>query len=691
MNHRLARSLSPYLRQHADNPVDWYPWGPEALEAARTSGKPILLSIGYSSCHWCHVMARESFEDETTAQLMNELFINVKVDREERPDLDRLYQLSHQLLTHQPGGWPLTVFLTHDDQRPFFGGTYFPPEARFGRPAFRDVLRRVAQFYREQQPVLRAQNAQLMEVLARIDAADDRGTEPDAAVLQGAREQLGQRFDRDHGGFGGSPKFPQPAAVTRLLHHWYASAGDETPDLQALFMATLTLHRMAEGGLMDQVGGGFFRYCVDATWSVPHFEKMLSDNGLLLGLYAEAFMATGEPLYSEAADLASRFLLRDLALPSGAFAAALDADAGGGEGRSYIWTRKEIEAALPADQAALVVDHHGLDEPPNFGDAWHLRRVRPLAELAASGRHGTDAVPTLAARLAQAHAALLERRARRPQPARDDKVLTGWNALAIRGLARAARALGRDDLHLAAWNAFDFLRAHLWREERLHAAWNDGQLGPLAWLDDHVWLADAAWELLELRFDAEVLAFAQQLLDQVLARFSAPDGGFYFTADDHETLIHRSRTFADDATPSGNAVATALLLRFGHLLGEPRYLHAAAGVLRASAAAVEAQPLAHLTLLEALAEARYPRKLVILRGEPGPLAEWHARLRRQYAPDTSVFAIPGDARGLPPALAARQPRGPVTAWVCRADSCLEPLDSLEALLGALELLPEGED
>jgi uncharacterized protein YyaL (SSP411 family) len=688
MNPRLAQSLSPYLRQHADNPVDWYPWGPEALAAARDSGKPILLSIGYSACHWCHVMAHESFEDPATAAVMNALFVNVKVDREERPDLDRLYQLAHQLLTRRGGGWPLTMFLTHDDQRPFFGGTYFPPEARFGLPAFRDLLQRVAQFYREQQPALRAQNDELVAALARIEYAGPRGDAPQPEAVRQTRRELEARFDRDHGGFSGAPKFPQPAALLRLLHAWHASATTEAPDLKALFMATFTLHRMAEGGLADQLGGGFFRYCVDAAWTIPHFEKMLGDNALLLGLYAEAWTATGEPLYGEVVAATAAFLQRELRAQGGGYYTALDADAGGAEGRYYVWSRAEIEAALGPD-AVLFAARHGLDEAPNFEGRWHLRLARSVESLAAEAG-GADALPQLQARLAGARAVLLELRAHRPPPGRDDKVLTAWNALAIRALARAARALDRNDLQAAALEALGFLRTTLWRNGRLHAAWHDGQLGRRAFLDDHVFLAAAACELLELRFDADLLAFATQLMDAVLARFAAPDGGFHFTADDDEPLIHRSLGFADDATPSGNAVAAEVLLRLGHLLGEPRYLAAAEGVLHAAGRALAEQPLAHLSLIEALDESLTPRRVVILRGTPARLAAWQAQLRRHYLPRTSVYAIPHDATDLPPALALREARGDIVAWVCRGGTCLPPLSSIEALAGVLELLPEGQ-
>jgi uncharacterized protein YyaL (SSP411 family) len=689
MSNRLEGSLSPYLLQHADNPVDWYPWGPDALAAAAASGKPVLLSVGYSACHWCHVMAHESFEHGPTAALMNELFINVKVDREERPDLDRIYQLAHQLLTRRGGGWPLTMFLTHDDQRPFFGGTYFPREARGGLPGFAELLRRVAQFYAGNQAELRAQNTALLEALARIDAPQPSSEDPGTAALTAARQDLEARFDRENGGFGQAPKFPLPAAIVRLLHHWHATAGDEQPDLKALYMATLTLHRMAEGGLMDHLGGGFARYSVDAAWQIPHFEKMLYDNAALLALYSEAFRATGEPFYGEVATATAEFLLRDLRSPEGAFFSALDADSEGEEGRFYVWSRAQVEAALPAEDAALFAARYGLDGPANFEGRWHLRLARPLEELAQGRRFGSDDVAQLQMRLQSSVGQLLALRAQRVPPARDEKVLTGWNALTIRALARAAVALRREDLADAAILAMDFLRREAWRNERLYAVWRSGRAAQPAFLDDHVWLADAALELLEVRFDPALLDFAVALMDLVQLHFAAPGGGYYFTADDSEQLIHRSLRFDDDATPAGNGVAARVLLRLGHLLGQEDYLHAASALLRAAGPALGEQPLGHLTLIESLDEQLAPQTVIVLRGAAEHLATWQTEIRRHYLPRVRLLAIPAELEGLPPALALRVPRGDIVAYVCRGASCSAPLVTLRDLWAALQVVPQS--
>ncbi|HMD59631.1 MAG TPA: DUF255 domain-containing protein, partial [Steroidobacteraceae bacterium] len=423
---RLAAQSSPYLRQHAANPVDWYPWGSEALERARTLQRPILLSIGYAACHWCHVMAHESFEDPATAAVMNELFVSIKVDREERPDLDRIYQLAHQMLTRRGGGWPLTMFLTHDDQRPFFGGTYFPPEPRHGLPGFASLLREVAAYYRTHEAELRENGAAIVAALDDLNPPAPATPPPlTAEPLRQCRAALEHSFDTLFGGFGPAPKFPAPGSLLRLLRDWRASATAAVPDLQALYMTTLTLKRMAEGGLMDQLAGGFCRYSVDAQWDIPHFEKMLYDNALLLGTYAEAAQATGEPLFAEVAGRTADWMLADLLGPDGALYSSIDADSEGHEGRFYVWEQQAVRAALPAEQYTAFAARFGLDRAPNFEQRWYHLRVTASIEAIAAAEH-LDAA-TIEHRLREASATLLRQRSTRVRPARDEKVLTSWN------------------------------------------------------------------------------------------------------------------------------------------------------------------------------------------------------------------------------------------------------------------------
>ncbi|MFO1427219.1 MAG: thioredoxin domain-containing protein [Steroidobacteraceae bacterium] len=685
MANRLAGQTSPYLLQHADNPVDWYPWGPEALERARRERKPILLSIGYSACHWCHVMAHESFEDPATAAVMNELFVNVKVDREERPDLDRIYQLAHQMLTQRGGGWPLTMFLTPEDQRPFFGGTYFPGEARYGLPAFRELLARVAQYQRQRGEEIRAQNAALMEAFAELAPPPPAaGLQLDAGPLRAARADLERNFDREFGGFGPAPKFPHPTTIERLLRDWRASAGSDQPDLHALYMATLTLKRMGDGGLYDQLAGGFCRYSVDPWWMIPHFEKMLYDNGALLACYAQAAIATGEPEFARVAAETAAWVLGDLRSPEGAFYSSLDADSEGHEGRFYVWQPAEVRTLLGEPDYALFAARFGLDRKPNFEDtAWHLHGYRAVEEVAAdAGLEPFEA----RRRLDAARATLLAARRRRPWPGRDDKILTSWNAIMIRGLAIAARALRAPALADAACAAVDFVRGTLWRDGRLLATCKDGRAHLAAYLDDHALLIDALLELLQARWRSADLAFARELAELLLAHFEdRKDGGFFFTADDHEVLIHRGRSFGDEATPSGNGVAAFALQRLGWLLGEPRYLAAAERVLRAGWQPLQRYPHGHTSMLTALEEYLEPPQLLVLRGPAGELSRWQRDLDVLYAPRRMLVAIPDDAHELPPALADKAPRGRAVAYLCRGTSCSPPIDSLADLARRLRL------
>jgi uncharacterized protein len=679
-NH-LAAESSPYLRQHADNPVDWYPWGKAALSRAKQENKPILLSVGYAACHWCHVMAHESFEDPETAALMNRWFVNIKVDREERPDLDKIYQAAQQLITQRGGGWPLTMFLTPEDQQPFFGGTYFPNEPRHGMPAFRDILQRVSDYYHGHTAEIRQQSARLaaaFEQLAPEKGSDD--TKLDTTPLRLARTALAQSFDARFGGFGVAPKFPHPGSVERCLRHWHASFAHGSPDLEALSMAKLTLTRMAEGGIYDQLGGGFSRYSVDDAWMIPHFEKMLYDNAQLLSLYAAAASATGERLLARIAGETADWALRDMRAPEGGFYSSLDADSQGREGKFYVWNRSEVQALLSQPEYEVFARRFGLDQPANFEGEWHLH-------VHASLEVGSAAEQTAAAALLEsARGKLLHARNLRVWPERDEKVLTAWNALLIRGLAVAARALNRQDLTDAATAAVDFLHHKLWRDDRLLVTYKDGRAHLPAYLDDYAFLAEALLELLQTRWRSSDLEFAQALVEAMLTRFSDPeDGGFFFTASDHERLIHRSKSFADDSIPSGNAVAASVLCRLGFLLGEVRYLDAAERTFKAAWPAMLEYPHGHMCLLSALEDFLAPPQILIIRGTPPELARWSSALGAAYAPTRMIFAIPADAPSLPPALAAKRPADMTVAYLCTGMTCSAPFADLSDAARELSL------
>jgi uncharacterized protein YyaL (SSP411 family) len=683
----LASETSPYLLQHAGNPVDWYPWSEEALALARERGKPILLSIGYSACHWCHVMAHESFEDAGTAELMNRLFVNIKVDREERPDIDRIYQTAHQLLTQRPGGWPLTMFIDPDGQRPFFGGTYFPNEARYGMPSFSDLITRVAAYFVEHREEVRGQGRQMDDILAQLSRLESDGQAPlSRTALDAARREMAESFDREFGGFGGAPKFPQPSGIERLLRHWRASAHGEEPDVEALYMASLTLTRMAEGGLYDHLDGGFYRYCVDRDWQIPHFEKMLYDNGPLLALYSQAYLATGEALFAQAAERSADWLLADMRSPDGAFYASRDADSEGEEGRYYVWTRDEVRQHLSGALYEPFARRFGLDGEPNFENKWHLTVKEPLEEVA---KVLDRPPPDISADIDRARQILLEVRRRRVAPARDEKQLTSWNALAIRGLAIAGTALARDDLVAAAVRAADFLEDHMVRDGRLLASYKDGKARFSAYLDDHAFLLAALLELLQARWNLRHLALAQKLAEILLEHFyDAGAGGFFFTADDHEALMHRPKPLADESMPSGNGMAVLALQRLGFLLGEARYLSAAEHTLRFASGVMTQHPHAHVTLLTALEEYLEHPEIVIIRGRTADIEAWRDAVLKIYAPRRLVYAIPADSADLPGSLAERAARpGATIAYRCLGSRCSLPVTDLDSL--AAELSESG--
>lgn len=675
---RLIGETSPYLLQHAHNPVQWYPWGEEALDKARREDKPILLSIGYSACHWCHVMAHESFEDEETAAVMNALFVNIKVDREERPDLDKIYQAAHQLLAQRSGGWPLTMILTPDDQTPFFGGTYFPPAPRHGLPGFKDLLRRVEAFYRENRDDIKQQNSALARALEEMTFPGDTVQSINAAPLDIARRQLEQSFDAQHGGFGRAPKFPHPTHIERLLRHWAATG---RVDDKALSMACVTLARMAEGGLYDQLGGGFCRYSVDEWWMIPHFEKMLYDNGPLLALYSEAWLATRDPLFKQVAEETAAWVMREMQSPEGGYYSTLDADSEGHEGKFYIWDPQQVRALLNDEEYAVFARRYGLDQPANFEGQWHLHVQQGIAALSSEFSMSEMRINTL---LDAARAKLFVAREQRIRPGRDEKILTAWNGLMIKGMTTAGRHLGRPECLASAQRALDFIRAHLWRDGRLLASHKDGRSALAAYLDDYVFLIDGILELLQARWRDGDLSFAVALAEAVLTHFEDKErGGFFFTADDHERLIHRPKPLGDDALPAGNGIAAHVLGRLGHLLGEPRYLDAAARTLTAAWPAVTRIPYAHNALLLALEEYLYPPQTIILRGPSADLPAWQALCGNDYAPRRITLAIPAEAADLPGVLAQRGSASGVIAYVCEGLSCGAPFATREALKRAV--------
>jgi uncharacterized protein YyaL (SSP411 family) len=676
MPNHLTHETSPYLLQHANNPVDWHPWNAETLQIARDRDKPILLSIGYSACHWCHVMAHESFEDESVAALMNEHFVNIKVDREERPDLDQIYQNAHYLLAQRSGGWPLTMFL-EPDGTPFYSGTYFPKQARYGLPGFPDLLLRIAKVYRENRKELSAQGEQLIASLAswQIEkSADDAALT--AAPIVMAVQQLQKDFDSENGGFGGAPKFLHPAELDLLLRQAQAKHDEQTRHV-ALF----TLQQMALGGLYDQLGGGFCRYSVDEHWDIPHFEKMLYDNGLMLGVYCDAWLSSKDPFFARVVEQTAGWVMREMQSASGGYYASLDADSDHEEGKFYVWQHNAIRDLLSTEEYELIKPYYGLDSTPNFENhAWNLRVTRPLSEIA---RHLNLSEEQASVLLASAQAKLFAAREQRIRPGRDEKILGSWNGLMIAGMAKAARVFGKNDWLHSAQQAMDFVRNTLWQDGKLLATHKDGKTHLNAYLDDHAFLLQAALELLQTEFRSADLNFAVQLADALLARFEdAQNGGFFFTSHDHEALIQRNKTGQDNATPSGNGIAAQVLLRLSEVTGDMRYAEAAERCLKLFFPMMQKAASQFSSLCTALDETLQPPSMLILCGAENETAAWKAAVSAKYLPGLMIFVLSGDEADLPAPL--NKPRtATTTAWLCRGTQCLPPITSLEELLPQL--------
>ncbi len=683
---RLQHETSPYLRQHQDNPVDWYPWGEEALQAAKDQDKPILLSVGYSACHWCHVMAHESFEDEATAEMMNDLFINVKVDREERPDIDDIYMQAVQAITGR-GGWPMTVFLTPDG-RPFYGGTYYPKEPRHGMPSFRQVMVGVQEAFANRRDEVNRSADNLRDALKRDalkrDALGIGGQEAELTrdLLDTAMNGVLGIADRTHGGFGGAPKFPQPMTLEFLLRS-YVRTGEK----DALQVANLTLTKMARGGMYDQVGGGFARYSVDMFWLVPHFEKMLYDNAQLSRVYLHAWQLTGDEAYKRTAEQIYDYILREMTDETGGFYSATDADSEGEEGKFFVWNKSELEDVL-GDDAPIAITYWGVTEGGNFERTNILSVVQD--DVDAADELEMD-VETLRAKIEKIRATLYEVRAKRVPPGLDDKVLASWNGMMLASLAEAARVLDRDDYREAAEKCGTFLtetmtddNGHLYRTAKGREAKLNG------YLEDYANVIDGLLELYQSTFDERWFTAAQGYADVVLEQFPAEGGGFYDTSDNHEVLIVRPRNLQDNAVPSGNTMMAKQLVRLAAYTGDGRYDEAARGVLRVLVNAMRQYPQAFAEGLNALDMLVNGVAEIAVVGQP-ETDDTQALLnvvRKPYRPNVIAALAPEDVDGEAtiPLLSYRTQRGDApTVYVCENFACKMPVttvDEVEALLDA---------
>jgi uncharacterized protein YyaL (SSP411 family) len=692
---RLINETSPYLVQHAHNPVDWYPWGEEAFAKARAEDKPIHLSVGYAACHWCHVLAHESFEDEATAQILNTHFVNIKVDREERPDIDSIYMTAVQAMTGG-GGWPMTVFMTPDGV-PFYGGTYFPPEDRHGMPAFRRVLLSVADAYRNRRSELLDAGQELVKHIQTASAMRLPPSPLSYDLLDRAFGALAAQFDPRYGGFGNAPKFPQPMTLEFLLRY-----GQRTNNPQASLMLERTLRAMAEGGMYDQLGGGFHRYSVDAQWLVPHFEKMLYDNALLARVYIEAFQSTGDPFYRRIAEETLDYMVREMRHPAGGFYSTQDADSlpshdatHNEEGAFFVWTPDELRKHLPYTDAMVMAALYDVSDRGNFEGKNILHVHRRPEEVARVVGRTPEQIEEIAA---QAKRRLFEVREQRPKPSLDDKVLTAWNGMAIRAFALAAQVLKRDDYRAVAEQCATFVLQTLMREDgtllRTWRARPDGETAttsPLGFLEDYALLADGLLALYETTFEPRWLLEARRLADIILARFwDAEIGGFYDTASDHETLVVRPRDTGDNATPSGNSAATDVLLRLAVIFDQTQYRECAEAVLTSLAQFLEQYPSGFGRYLAAAEFALATVKEIAIVGDPqsADTQSLLATIYRSFLPNKVVILKhPNAPEAVPsPLLEGRtQIDGRATAYVCEHYVCQLPCTDADAL--ARQLIP----
>ncbi len=666
---RLIHETSPYLLQHAHNPVAWFAWGEEAFAKAKADDKPVLLSIGYSACHWCHVMERESFENEQIAALMNEHFVNIKVDREERPDL------AVQMLTGR-GGWPMTMFLT-PDRKPFYGGTYFPPEDRGGMAGFPRVLMGVAQAYRERPADIEKSVVQILSALERMsESAETKKTFSPTAIADGA-EKISRAYDPDNGGLGQAPKFPNAGVYELFLRHYQNSKTE-----RYLEMATHTLSKMAQGGIYDHLGGGFHRYSVDAKWLVPHFEKMLYDNAQLLRAYSLAYKVTHEPLFKSVVDDTLGYLLREMYHSEGGFYSTQDADSEGEEGKFFVWTAEAVNRLLGEDDGEIFSRIFDVSEQGNFEDKNILHPILTLEQASKFFRKDQAAIENL---INNAKQKLFADRETRIKPFRDEKIITAWNGLLLSGLAEAIKISPRVEYIEAAERTVNFLFAKMFRDGLLLHTYKNGQAKVIGFLDDYAYLATGLLDLYEALLDPTLLEQSRRLIEIMLGEFwDEKDGGFFFTGKSHEKLISRTKPIFDASVPSGNAVATQVLLRLYHMTGNEDYRERGEKVLRSYYEAMESQPFGFAHMLCALDfHLSQPQEIVVVGDRQDPATrELLAMIHSLYLPNMTLQLASGtDAlEKLSPLLEGKiQIQGKPTVYVCQNFTCSAPVTSWQEL------------
>jgi len=677
---RLANETSPYLLQHAHNPVDWFPWGDEAFQKANAENKPILLSIGYSACHWCHVMEHESFEDEKIAALMNDLFVSIKVDREERPDLDEIYMNAVQMLTGR-GGWPMTVFLT-PERKPFYGGTYFPPEDRQGMPGFPRVLMGVAQAYREKPQDVEKSVGHILSALERMSQSQESKVAFSLEAIAESGEQISRAYDSDHGGLGRAPKFPNAGVYELFLRHY-----DQSKNQRFLEMVTHTLTKMAQGGIYDHLGGGFHRYSVDEKWLVPHFEKMLYDNAQLVRIYAQLYCVTRDELFKNVTEETLDYLLREMLQSECGFYSTQDADSEGEEGKFFIWSPQEVNQILGEEAGEIFSRIYDVSD---FGNFEGRNILHPILTLEQASKLFKKDPKEIAVLISDSKKKLFQEREKRIKPFRDEKIITSWNGLMLSGLAEAIKISPRQSYLDTANRTLQFLFSEMFRDGHLLHTYKDGTAKLLGYLDDYAFMAVGLLDLYEATFDRAQLARAIELADTMVSEFwDEKDGAFFYTGKSHEQLISRAKPVFDASIPSGNSMATHLLLRLYYLTGREVYLQRAETVLRSYYDAMLSQPFGFAHMLCALdLYLRKPKEIVVIGNrKDANIAELINRIHSIYLPNKTLqLAGPDESlEKISPLLRGKtQLDGKPTVYVCQNFTCSAPVTTWDELKPLLE-------
>ena len=660
---KLENEKSLYLQQHADNPVNWYPWSQEAFDIAKKNDKPVILSIGYSACHWCHVMAHESFEDIETAKLMNEYFINIKVDKEERPDLDKVYQMSQAIITGKTGGWPLTIFMS-PNKFPFFAGTYFPNEQKYGLPSFKDILRRVDEFYRKQKKDIETQNITISEIFQNLNKKAINKKMVDRKLIEKIKFDLINNIDVIHGGFGSAPKFPHTCNLSFLLNCV------DKDDTKALKNISHTLKRMCLGGIFDQLEGGFFRYSVDDLWMIPHFEKMLYDNGPLIEVLCNAYKITSDPIFLKRLKQTSNWLINKMQDKNGGFYSTIDADSEHVEGKYYVWEEKELESILDNEEFEIIKKCYVVDGKPNFEGKYHFHITKESESYFLENETRTDVI----------NEKLIKIREKRIAPTIDKKILVSWNSLAIIGLINAFKITGDIKFFDASNKCFHFIKSNLWKNKKLFACFNKEPCFN-GYLDDYAFLLKAILELLKVKWDSENFYFAKELADIIIKDFqNHENGGFYFTSENHEELIYRPQTYMDESLPAGNSFAVDSLLELGYVEGNKKYIDAAEKAILSSSDSLHRSGISHASFLLATMNLIEPKKIIIIRCSKDKIEDYRKKLLSLKIMNYSSYFIDNEETDIPKELSLKKPIDSFTAYICEGFKCLPPIDSFEELL-----------